>query len=239
MPQPFVHDSSLTFPRLTQVNLPSGRVYRVETGEFAGDVLPSITRVLGHKPKPQLEEWKERVGAEEASKISARATITGSNLHKLAECYLGNDTLPRYSPFIAELWWRLRPWVDSNITRVYAQETDVCSFKLGVAGRMDLLAGYRGEPAIVDFKQALKPKKEEYVEDYKIQGTFYACAVYEITGLLVKHIVIPVVSPDELQVFITQPTKHFTTLRERILDFYIDYAAPGQIEVDTEAQAVV
>lgn len=236
MPQPFRHDDSLIFPKLTQVNLPSGRVYRVETGENIGDVLPSITRILGHKPKPQLEAWKERIGAEEAGKISARATITGSNLHKLCECYLGNDEMPRYSPFIAELWFRLRPWIDKNITCVYEQECDVCSFKLGGAGRLDLLAGYNGEPAIIDFKQSKDVKKEEYVEDYKIQGTFYACAVYEITGLLVKNIVIPIVSPDALQVFITQPALHFQALRERILDFYIDYA---QEPIDTDVPVVV
>jgi len=232
---PFVHDDSLIFPRLTQVNLPSGRVYRVEDGTYAGQVLPSITRILGAKPKPQLEAWKERVGAEEAAKVSARATSTGSSLHKIAECYLANDQLPRYSPFIAELWFRLRPWINQNITCVYEQECDVCSFKLGAAGRLDLLAGYQGEPAIVDFKQSKDVKKEEYVQDYKIQGTFYACAVYEITGILVKKIVIPVVSPDALQVFITTPSAHFTELRERIMEFYLNYAG----DLDTSTPAVV
>src|ERR1035437_166794 len=95
---PFVHDSSLNFPSLKQHNLSVGRVYLVENGPQAGQVYPSITRILAAKPKPGLEAWKKRVGPKEAARVSARASAQGGNVHKLSECYLGNETLPQYGP---------------------------------------------------------------------------------------------------------------------------------------------
>jgi hypothetical protein len=230
----FHHDASFVFPKLTQVNLPSGRVYRVESGEHVGDVLPSITRILGSKAKPGLTAWKKRVGAEEAALVSARATVTGSSLHKVSECYLGNQELPRYFPTVAELWQRLRPWIDANVTCVYAQECDVFSHHLGAAGRLDLLAGFSDTIAVIDFKSSAKPKIEEWVEDYYLQGTFYACAVYEVTKRPIKKIVVPIVSPETIQVFETTPAAHFDALRSRIEDFYESYIA-----LDTPTEVVV
>ena len=39
-----------------------GRVYVTP----AGSVYPSITSILGRQPKPGIEEWRKKVGAEEA-----------------------------------------------------------------------------------------------------------------------------------------------------------------------------
>jgi hypothetical protein len=220
---PFLHDSSFHFPRLKQVSLPTGRVYQVESGEYVGEVYPSITRVLGSKKKPELEQWKRRVGAAEAARVSARATAQGSSLHKLNECYLGNVELPKHMPHVSELWAILRPWLDTNVTTVFAQEADVFSAKLGVAGRMDLLILYRDMLAIADLKSAARLKKEEWIRDYYLQGTFYAYAVYERTGRAPRRIVIPVVSPDGLQVFECSPREHFDELVERVTTFYSEY----------------
>jgi len=42
------------------------------------------------------------------------------------------------------------------------------------AGTTDLVGVYEGKPAILDFKQARKLKKAEWVEDYFLQLTAYA-----------------------------------------------------------------
>lgn len=233
----FQHDTSLNFPSLRQCNLPTGRCYVAEEGEHKGQVLPSITRVLGKKEKPQLDAWKKRVGSEEAARVSARATVQGSALHKTMECYLNNEGLPRISPNVAELWQYLRKWLDKNITCVYAQEQDVASFVLGAAGRLDLLAGHLDMIAVVDAKSSSRPKRDEWIEDYFIQGTFYALAVFETTGRIVKKIIFPIASPEGLQVFETSPMKHFADLRHRIEDFYTNYAVENV--VDMTAPAVV
>jgi hypothetical protein len=42
------------------------------------------------------------------------------------------------------------------------------------AGTTDLVGVYKGAPAIMDFKQARKLKKKEWVEDYFLQLVAYA-----------------------------------------------------------------
>ena len=44
------------------------------------------------------------------------------------------------------------------------------------AGTVDCIGLYKQNPTIIDFKQANKPKKEEYVEDYYLQLAAYICA---------------------------------------------------------------
>lgn len=232
----FAHDeSAFEFQRLKQVNTDTGRFYTVESGPFAGESYPSITRVLAKKEKPQLEAWKARVGPEEAARVSARATVQGSAVHKLTECYLSNQGLPRYMPYVAELWGHLRPWLDQHVTRVYAQEQDIFSAKLGVAGRMDLLIDYDFSLTIADVKTSSRLKLEEYVHDYFLQGTFYSVAVYEQTGKLPKKIVLPVTSPTDLQVFECSPMTHFNELVERVEEFYESYS--GEECTSTEVAA--
>ena len=134
-----------------------------------------------------------------------------------------NEELPEYGANVKELWQYLRPWLDKNITKVYAQEQDVYSKRLKVAGRMDLLAEVLGKCAVVDIKTSAKPKIDAWVQDYFLQCTFYSLAVYELTGVQFKSIVLPIVNPTGLQVFESSPAKHFDALVARIDEFYESY----------------
>jgi hypothetical protein len=87
----------------------------------------------------------------------------------------------------------------------------------------DLQSSIRGELAVVDIKTAKQEKKLDWVRDYFLQGTFYACAVYELTGLRVKKIVLPIAHPAGLQVVECKPTEHLDELRQRIDEFYEAY----------------
>ena len=53
-----------------------------------GDRFPSVTTVLGAKPKPYLQEWRNRVGEQEANRITKISSGRGTNLHTLCERYL-------------------------------------------------------------------------------------------------------------------------------------------------------
>lgn len=231
----FIHEA-VDFPTLKQQNLSIGRVYSVLTGKHAGQVFPSITRILAAKPKPHLIAWRERLGPVEAAKQSARASAQGANVHKLAECYLGNEELPSYGPNVTELWQHLHPWLTTNITSVIVQEQDVYSHLLKVGGRLDLLARLLKDAAVVDIKTSKGEKREDWIRDYFLQGTFYACAVYELTGIKVKKIVLPVVNPNGLQVFEAPAMKHFDELKSRIDEFYRSYD-PAANTVDIQATA--
>lgn len=230
---PFIHDDSIVLPNLVQKNLESGRVYMVDDGPDKGAVFPSITRILGAKPKPQLDAWKKKVGAEKAARVSTLATARGHSLHQTAETHLKNQELPEIGLTVAELWGYLRPWMEKHITKVYGIETNVYSVRLGVAGRFDLLCELDGKDlAVVDFKQSNRPKKEAHVaESYYLQGSFYGLALYELTKRKARRVVFPVVSPEGLQVFETTPTANLAELQERISYFY-DLA---QISLDSGA----
>jgi hypothetical protein len=224
----FLHDDSISFPTLKQQNLPAGRVYRVESGEHKGTVYPSITRVLKAKPKPQLEAWKQRVGVAEAARISGNATKQGTSLHGALENYLDNKPLADMPLNVLERWTFLRPWLDQHVTRVFRQECDVFSNRLCVAGRFDALVEIDNILSIMDLKTASRPKKREWVEDYFIQGTFYAFAVYELTGRKVKQIVLPIVHPEGLQVVDAKPLEYMDPLISSINAFYQSYAREAQ-----------
>ena len=55
------------------------------------------------------------------------------------------------------------------------------------AGTTDLVGTYKGQPAIMDFKQTNKPKKEEWVVDYFLQLVAYAEAHNEIYGTEIRE----------------------------------------------------
>ena len=54
---------------------------------------PSITTILSAFPKPELMEWKKRVGEAEANRISSLATSRGTKIHSLCEQYLLNEEI--------------------------------------------------------------------------------------------------------------------------------------------------
>ena len=64
--------------------LPTGRTYFTPDGDF-----PSITTLLGKTSDNQvwLQKWRERVGEEEANRISKEATDRGTLIHEYAEKY--------------------------------------------------------------------------------------------------------------------------------------------------------
>ena len=64
------------------------------------------------------------------------------------------------------------------------------------AGQTDLVCMHNGEDAIVDFKQANRPKKKEWIEDYYLQIAAYAMAHDYVHGSKIGKGVIMVCTPD-------------------------------------------
>ena len=108
--------------------------------------------------------------------------------------------------------------------QVYAQEVPLYSDKLEVAGRVDLIAEWDNELAIIDFKTARKPKEEKWIQNYFMQCAFYAAAFYERTGVVIKKSVILItVDHSEPQVFITKPYDYlneFIKIRQKYRNIY-------------------
>lgn len=168
-----------------------------------GILFPSVTTALGDMKKDSLDEWRARIGVEEANKIAHNAASIGTRLHLMCEKYLNND--PAYNrkafPQEAELFRHMKPILDENVELVYGQEFPLYSLDLGVAGRCDMFCRYRGKPTIVDFKSSSKPKKKEWIENYFYQATAYAMMVMERQHLPVSNFAIIISSPEGVQVF--------------------------------------
>jgi genome maintenance exonuclease 1 len=94
-----------------------------------------------------------------------------------------------------------KPYLD-KINNVHAIERTLYSEYLGLAGRVDCIAEYEGELAVIDFKTSEKIKPEKWLENYFVQEMFYASAYYELTGISVKKLITIMVTPGgEVKVF--------------------------------------
>ena len=209
-------------PELEVETAPTGRTYKTPDGKK----YPSVTTVLGEESKAGILAWRKRVGEEEANKVSFQASSRGTSVHTLAENYINND--PEWSkgamPTSIYAFNQIKSILDERMNNIYAQEVPLYSDKLEVAGRVDLIAEWDKELAIIDFKTARKPKKEEWIQGYFMQCAFYAAAFYERTGVAIKKSVILItVDHNEPQVFITKPYDYlgsFIKVRQKYRNIY-------------------
>jgi len=184
----------LTLPEMHCDTTPTGRFYYPPTGEK----YPSVTTVLSIMEKDGLEEWKKRVGEEEAARIVTQAGIRGTEFHLIAEEYIDNK--PDYAvgkmPVNMFTFHQIKPLLDKHLDNIWFQEAPLYSHFIRVAGRVDLVAEWNGKLSIIDFKTSRKPKKREWITNYFLQTAFYAAAFYERTGVAIKQSVI-LIATDE------------------------------------------
>ena len=106
-----------------------------------------------------------------------------------------------YLPATRFMFHHATPYLD-KINNIHAIERTLYSEYLGLAGRVDCIAEYEGELAVIDFKTSEKIKPEKWLENYFVQETFYAAAYYELTEIPVKKLITLMVTPSgEVKVF--------------------------------------
>ena len=156
-----------------------------------GELFPSITTVLGELSKAAIQAWRERVGEEEANKISGKASRRGTSLHSVCESYIKNEEgfLDTKTYNIIELFKTIEPFFE-RIDNVHGVELALYSDHFGIAGRTDLIAEFDGTLSIIDYKTSNKTKKKEWCESYFAQGAFYGVAYEELTNIPVPQVVI-------------------------------------------------
>jgi len=172
-----------------------------------GGQYPSVTTVLGeNKDKTFLQKWIDTVGEEKAEQIKVQAGNRGTALHTICEDYLLNkDVYPEgVMPANIMTFSNLKPVLDTRVGKVFAVEAPLYSKKLNTAGRTDCIAEFDGVVSIVDFKTSLKPKKEEWIQDYFYQATCYSLMAEALTDLKIPQItiIITVDGQPEPQVFV-------------------------------------
>lgn len=165
---------------------PAGRLY--ETPD--GNRYPSVTTVVGAiGDKSYLEEWRDRVGHNEAAKITKRSANRGTLLHTCCERYLLGEvlTFDMFHQTEKEMFSYFLPVLNS-IDEIHAMETQLYSDKLRVAGTVDLIAVEGGALKVLDWKNARYPKAKEDIPGYFAQMAAYAYMFWERTGVAVSRI---------------------------------------------------
>lgn len=170
---------------------------------------PSVTTILGSlSDNSGIEMWKKRVGEEEAERVSKYSANRGTVMHQLCEYYLTSseinlddklrDANEKLQQFLTEQDFKkdeINAGINlfnnfynggcfDKIASVISAEDMLFSHRMGgYAGRVDII--YRDKnslPVILDFKSASKPKREDWIENYKLQISAYFIAYWEMTG---------------------------------------------------------
>ena len=180
------------------------RLYDTETG-----FLPSVTTILDRtKPKEKVEalnRWRQRVGVNEAQRITTEAANVGTIMHNTLEAWVKGEDEPPGDNLVHRVGKRMAGVVIDNIeedlTEVWGSEVGLYYPGL-YAGTTDLTGVWRGRAAIMDFKQTNKPKKREWIDDYFMQGTAYGLAHNALFGTEIETVAIFMCSRDcEFQLF--------------------------------------
>jgi genome maintenance exonuclease 1 len=155
-----------------------------------GSKVPSVTTILDRtKPaeaREALANWKRAVGEKRAQEITTEAANRGTRMHAYLEQYvLTTDLKPLPgNPYAHPSWFMAAEVILKGLQHVDEfWGTEVPLYYSGLyAGTTDLIGTWKGQPAIMDFKQSNKVKKREYIGDYFLQLAAYAAAHNEMHG---------------------------------------------------------
>ena len=143
--------------------------------------IPSVTTILSatqsEEKKASLDRWRERVGYQEAQRITQQASTRGTEMHYVLENYIDGKGYLNLSPEGAQARLMAHEIVQNleKLKVVWGNEVSL-AYDDRWAGATDVVGLYDDQPTIIDFKQSNKPKREEYVEDYYYQIAAYSLA---------------------------------------------------------------
>lgn len=167
-----------------------------------GALLPSVTTILNAtRPAEQwnaLAEWRQRVGVEEANRISSKASRRGTGTHKHVQRYLHGEAVT--CPDGIRPYWDSILSVLQSIEDVRLIEAPVFHYELGYAGKVDCVASYQGVPCLCEWKTADRPKRSvDRLNDYPLQLVAYWGAVnhcYREYDVDLRHALLAIAVPD-------------------------------------------
>lgn len=203
-------------PSLQRVEIDGKRFYESDEGfRFM-----SVTTYLGQFGNASLEKWKAAVGAEAANRICHLAATKGTNIHLSCEKYLNNEENYTGHLFYHEMmdWKMFKPVLDARVNNIVAQELQMYSKRLKLAGTVDCVAELDNTLSIIDFKTARRDKSIEEISTYWLQCAAYAVMMYELYGIRIDQLAIMMaVEHSHINVY-TQPSikwiKRLTKLLE-------------------------
>lgn len=196
-----------------------------------GHKLPSVTTILdktkSEESKAALQNWRNRVGHAQAQTITTEAAGVGTTMHKMLEQYVKGETKEPGSNTVQQI---AHPMAQKIIQEGLIHMGEVWGTEVPVyfpglyAGSTDLAGIWNKKESILDFKQTNRPKKDEYVDDYKTQLVAYALAHNEVHGTNIRTGVILMCSRDcQYQEFVLEGAefdKYVAKWWDRVEAFY-------------------
>jgi ATP-dependent exoDNAse (exonuclease V) beta subunit len=191
------HNNCYMYPKSMRETIEGKRHYAIKH-----EKLPSVTTILSATQDPEktasLKAWRTRMGEDTATRIVDEAAARGTAMHKILEKYIdasGYLDLTTVGQQAHNMAVRIIEQGLVNLTEYYGLECTL--FYPGLyAGATDLVGLHKGQIAIIDFKQTNKPKKEEWIGDYKLQLAAYALAHNYMHRTDIKKAVIMMCSKD-------------------------------------------
>ena len=193
--------------------------------------LPSVTTILqatqDAEKAESLKRWTQKVGKSEAERIKNVAAKRGTAMHSYLEAYIqggkvldlrdvGREASGMAETIIAKGFKDLEEIWGSEVTLYYPNL---------YAGATDLCGIYQGRESIIDFKQSNKPKRVEWITDYKLQMVAYAMAHNCVYGTDIDQGVILMCTPDNFFQKFTINGREFRELKwewlKRVDDYYV------------------
>lgn len=207
--------------RAYNVDSDDGRYYVTPDGNF-----PSVTTFLSSldTDKTWLDKWAEKLGGKDKAEIELnRCADRGTGVHLALENLLKNEPNPEVHAGDYKFMYRqIQTVMNIHVDDVYGLETPLWSNTLGLAGRVDCIAKYKGRIAIIDFKTSTNPKRVDWITNYFLQTSCYAIMLQERYGIKAEQlvIVVGVEKPDkngsEAQVFVRDPKDFYPLLAEQL-----------------------
>ena len=157
--------------------------------------VPSVTTILSgtqsDDKRKSLEAWRNRVGHEEAARITNQAATRGTEMHYVLEHYMNGQGYLNLGDDGVQPRMMAHTIVDNleKLSEVYGTEVSL-AYEDQWAGSTDLVCVYDGKPTIADFKQSNKPKREEWIEDYYYQIAAYSLAHKKQYGEITQGIIL-------------------------------------------------
>ena len=214
------------YPKSKRELLKGDRHYDVDD-----EKLPSVTTILQAtqdvEKAESLKRWAQKVGQVEADRIKNNAAKRGTAMHCYLETYLqggkvldlrdvGREASGMAETIIAKGFNDLEEIWGSEVTLFYPNL---------YAGATDLCGIYQGRESIIDFKQSNKPKRVEWIKDYKLQMVAYAMAHNCVYGTSIEQGVILMCTPDNFFQKFTINGREFRELKwewlKRVDDYYV------------------
>ena len=214
------------YPKSKRELLKGSRHYDVND-----EKLPSVTTILQAtqdvEKAESLKRWVQKVGTVEAERVKDTAAKRGTAMHSYLETYIqggkildlrdvGREASSMAETIIAKGFNDLEEIWGSEVTLFYPNL---------YAGATDLCGVYQGRESIIDFKQSNKPKKAEWITDYKLQMIAYAMAHNCVYGTDIDQGVILMCTPDNFFQKFTVNGREFRELKwewlKKVDNYYV------------------